>query len=833
MSAQPVVVGLSVSADSYIRHGWKLCAIPAGTKGPATAGWNKIENALTEAPPAGAGVGLLHAYSGTAALDIDDYELAKQWLVDRGIDLDELFNAPGAVGIDSGNPGHSKLLFNVPFVLPTKKIVVGDRTALEFRCGTVTGLSAQDVLPPSRHPSGTTYRWVGMGNWQNLPPIPENLMAAWTVLLAEDSQRKVKTETATLTSFEELKSALFALPADCPRKQWVEVGMALAAAQTDATTDQLFDLWDEWSQGAPNKYPGLREMRAQWKSFRNRPDGIGVGTLFCHAGLTGWRRPPPSIHELFFPVMDNAEEVQHVVQNLSAMSKLPENDLSLWPSILVRRANELSVEVGCDPAVPLMAGLLAVSAAADKQSQLSINPSWRVSPTFWGMTIGDPSAKKTPGSKSMFAPLRKLEAEDRTRYDAEMIQWIGKEARHAGELKAFREWQQSPEAMMPNAVPPDLMLLPPQPQPLRLVLTDATTQKVVAMAEHRPRGFLLYLDEMNRWLTKLGDSRHSDDRGCWIQGYETGAYSMDRMGSGSTRVEHMALSMYGNCQPAVFRANMQSASQDGIIQRFMPVVLNPFYNKLWQQAVPAFMSSENDYEQLIRRVYATPAFEYTLSAGANDIFRAFCQWILDLRETHRVMGDSDIYQTAMGKAEGNCARLLLLFHMIDHPYDLQVSEETTLRAVQLFKTFFIPSLRYAFLEVGQQRDPVAEIVFNLVLQWSSSRPSITMGELRKEVKLRSEKKDYPPQQLDLLIRATMDELASINHVAILQDHPRYPSWTINPAMAEQFANDRRKIIVAKQRNIELLRHHVRTGRGTEATVGNTMGYTPDMELPEP
>ncbi len=830
MSALPAVVGLPSSADAYIRHGWKLCHVPDGGKGPQHAGWNKIENALTEAPQQG-GIGLMHGYSGTVALDIDNYDAAVTWLKERGIDLPALMSAPNAVGIDSGNPGHGKLLFLSPVPLPTKKVLVDGKTVLEFRCGSMNGLSMQDVLPPSRHPSGTTYRWVGSGNWQQLPVMPDNLFGVWSDLLSADAERNIKTEVnAAPTSIDEMRSALFAINPNCDRKPWIECGMALASVQTE-DPDQLFNLWDEWSQGAPNKYPGRAEMRSQWRSFKPLPTGIGIGTLFFHAALCQWRRPAPDVSQLFSAIKEEGRSAEEVVGDLSLKARLPINDPSLWPPILVARANELAVEVGADPIVSLMAGLAAVSGAAHKQSMLKINPSWKVPPTIWTMTIGQPADKKTPASKPLFAPLRKLESEDRHRYEQDMLMWIGKEARHAADMKAFRDWQQSPEAHMPNAVPPTVMGLPPKPEPLRLVLTDATTQKVVAMSEHRPRGFLLYLDEMARWLTKLNDTRNSDDRGCWIQGFETGAYSMDRMGVGSIRVENMALSMYGNCQPAVFRQNLQASSTDGIIQRFMPVVLNPVHNKMWQDAVPAFISSENDYEQLIRRVYATPAFEYVLSAGATTVFRSFCEWALKFRSNSRVLDESIPYQTALGKMEGNCSRVMLLFHMIESPYDLEISEEVAFRVTQLFKTFFIPSMRYTYLEVGKQQDQTADIVFNTVLQWASSKATVTLSELRVEVKDKSDRKDINPSQLDMMIRATMDEMATMNYVALFQDHPRYPSWTINPAMAGLFPEKRKQIILARQESIDSLNASLKERHKDPKGCANAIGFDDSMREP--
>ena len=69
-----------------------------------------------------------------------------------------------------------------------------------------------------------------------------------------------------------------------------------------------------------------------------------------------------------------------------------------------------------------MAGLSAVSAAADKRIKLNITDTWNVPPTLWLMTLGEPADKKTPGSKPMFSILRHVGGRGhRDRYAAEML----------------------------------------------------------------------------------------------------------------------------------------------------------------------------------------------------------------------------------------------------------------------------------------------------------------------------------------------------------------------------------------------------------------------------
>ena len=86
MTALPSVQQHPASVDAYIRHGWSLVPIPSGTKGPRTPGWNKKESALKSQNDLipGFGIGLAHAYSGTMAFDIDNWDAT----VAQGIDKD-------------------------------------------------------------------------------------------------------------------------------------------------------------------------------------------------------------------------------------------------------------------------------------------------------------------------------------------------------------------------------------------------------------------------------------------------------------------------------------------------------------------------------------------------------------------------------------------------------------------------------------------------------------------------------------------------------------------------------------------------------------------------
>jgi len=628
MTAVPTVQAHPASIDAYIRHAWSLVPIPSGTKGPRTPGWNLKHNALTSQGdlPSGFGIGLAHAYSGTMALDIDNWDVTTMVLGLQGIDIQSLYDANDAVIIDSGRAGHGKLLYRMPegLALPSKKIITAGETTYELRCATANGLTVQDVLPPSIHPDTLQpYRWAGRGHWTRLPLIPDALLNLWQGMLGQDKERSIDTVDSVNASWSEIQSALEVISPNCSREEWVTVGMALkwAGDQTNQL-DQALTLWNDWSTPSA-KYPGQKEIIGQWTSFRNdKTTAVKLGSLFHIAKSYGWTRPAPDITAMFQAVEAPADPKSVIVD---LRPRPPMMDVALWPAVLARRAEEVGQTVGCDPLVPLFAGLAAVCGVVDARSRLELIKDFKVPPVLWLMTIGAPADKKTPGSAPMLAPLKHLELEDRPHHAKELLAWEGQEAMFASSKKAFLEFSASPEAMLSGDQAPQVHDLPPQPVPLRITVDDVTSQKLVRLAADRPRGLLCALDEMNSWVRKLTDKTSGEDRSAWVKAYESSSYEMDRVGSGSIFAENLAVSIYGNIQPRVFRESLSNLSADGLVQRFVPCILNGDLTRKPVE-IPDYLLNKTQWEQTLRIVYALPPMTYQLSPEAKALFQEFQDW---------------------------------------------------------------------------------------------------------------------------------------------------------------------------------------------------------------
>lgn len=799
-----------------------------GTKGPQHKGWNLKTNALksqSDLPP-GFGIGLAHAYSGTMALDIDNWTIATTLLAEHDIDLQAFYDAPDAVIINSGKPGRGKLLYAMPFgtALPSKKIIHNGVTAYELRCATASGLTVQDVLPPSIHPEVVKpYTWAGRGDWTRLPVIPQSLLDLWNGMLSEDRERVIAIDGAVDASWEEIRQALEFVSPDCSREEWINVGMALhwAGSQTDQL-EQALALWNEWSMPSA-KYPGERGIMIQWNSFKvDKSTAVKLGTLFHIAKQHGWQRPTPDVQDLFskveFPMLDPLDV-------LDAMNpKPPDMDMKVWPEILRQRSQEISESVGCDPLVPLFAGLAAVCGVIDARIRLELMPGFKVPPILWLMTLGDPADKKSPGSRPMLSPLKSIEAEDRPRFTKEFLEYEGKEAAYASAKKAFLDWSASPDAMLGGDQAPTVPPQPVQPVPVKITVSDVTSQKLVRHAAERPRGLLCYLDEMNSWVRKMTDKMSGEDRSAWVVAYESEYYEMDRVGAGSIHAENFAVSIYGNIQPQVFKQNIKALASDGMIQRFLPAILRGNKTKLGQP-VPEYMTSAAAWENMLRTVFALPEQTYRLSSDAYDVYRSFQEWYEEAKQDERVLNSGSEYMTAFGKLEGLAGRLTLIFHVIENPFSSEIGPDVVMRAVDLVTGYVIPAYRYALGAVGGViENDFDKWVIDHVVHISADVQVVSLSAIKRSAR-RSLEGQTEWRKNQMVIDA-MITLEQSGWVIRMEDEPQKHkvTWAINPELPTMFKGYRERVIKAKQRHADYIYRHAYQKGYERKTV---KGFDPD------
>lgn len=799
--------------SNYIRHGWKLVPIPFGSKGPITSGWNTEDKCLTSQAdlPPNWGVGLAHAYSGTMALDIDAWDHAEAELQKHGISLIDLYSNPDAVIIDSGKHGHGKLIYKMPFglTLPSKKLITTENGSrinyLDFRCSTSNGLTVQDVIPPSIHPETLQpYRWAGKGSWMHLPTIPQPLLDFWMSLIEEDTHKDIVDKSIT-TSWSEIQTVLYHISPDCDREQWVHVGMALHhAGYQDKSLDTAFMLWQDWSSQSETKYKGAKDLMRSWRSFQPN-NGITIGTLFHIAKEHGYERPRPSAEELFSAVPSDDKEdgriipvsYSDIIKGYSPISPSP--DLSLFPEVLATRAKEVADSIGCDPLVPLFAGLATAAGAANALSRLELMPGYKVPPILWLMTIGRPADKKTPGADPMMTILEQLEKEDTPRYKQALIDFEAQEIMYTANRKRFEDYYKSDEAILgEHDTLPDA---PNPPVRLKIKVQDITSQKLVRDAADRPEGLICHLDEMSNWIKIICDKRSGDNRSAWTVAYEAKRYLMDRVGAGSIICDNFSVSIFGNVQPRIFRSAMKDLGEDGLMQRFIPIMLDTKKTKRGNP-MPEYMTTASRWENAIRVIHALPETDYHLSHDAYEAFREFQSWYEDAKQDFVKLNFSETFMTAYGKLEGTAGRLIMVFHLLENPFNTTVSKETVNNVVQLVKSYIIPCYRYSYDHiVGDDEQGNFEMwLFDYILYHSERESEIDTVKIRNAARRKFSERMNRFEKTERISTA-MTALELTNWVIRIEEYDRKNviKWAINPLIFPMFKQERHEIVKKRQK----------------------------------
>lgn len=294
---------MDIVVSDLLEAGLALVPVPRGAKGPIAKEWNLRSNCAYSpndmARLANKNIGLAHAYctpTPTCAIDIDNFRDSYRWLSEHNIDLKGLLLARGAVVTWSGKRNSLKLLYRLPAkvgALPSVQLQgLGKKMMLEFRCASTHGKTVQDILPPSIHPSGSTYKWLGDGDPLNIPPIPKSLLDLWFAHAKPILDWKEFNQTSappavnpeTPRELARVRTMLSCINANCSREVWLQVVWGLLS--TRWTT--ALQIAKDWSKTAPDKF-NEADFATLVASFdKDYRTSYTLATVVYYARLGGW-----------------------------------------------------------------------------------------------------------------------------------------------------------------------------------------------------------------------------------------------------------------------------------------------------------------------------------------------------------------------------------------------------------------------------------------------------------------------------------------------------------------------------------------------------------------
>ena len=245
-----------------------------------------------------------------------------------------------------------------------------------------------------------------------------------------------------------------------------------------------------------------------------------------------------------------------------------------------------------------------------------------------------------------------------------------------------------------------------RPRQERRVISDATVEAAQEVLRDSPRGVLSAQDELSGWfgqMDKYAPGKGSQaDRGFWLQAFNGGSYSLNRIARGASYIPNCSISLLGGIQPEPIRAIANDTHDDGLVQRLLPVILRP--GKVGRD-VPAD-STLSDYERLIERLelmrppertgaigYGDAASPLRLNDDARRVRERLEQEHLDLVSALETV--SPKLAAHFGKYDGLFARLCVIWHCVDHHDQTQppgeISGNTAERVATFMEQFLRPS----------------------------------------------------------------------------------------------------------------------------------------------
>jgi len=241
-------------------------------------------------------------------------------------------------------------------------------------------------------------------------------------------------------------------------------------------------------------------------------------------------------------------------------------------------------------------------------------------------------------------------------------------------------------------------------RPPRLKATDVTREMLASLEERAPRGILLHSDELAGWLTQMNGYNGQSARTFYLQSFDGGTYTVDRVTIGrSGRIEKHLVAVHGGLQPDVLNASILKGIDDGLAARAL---------LFWPGRVPAKrivrgkpLSSEAIRTGLLKLLDIEPgdASNPNLLPLSVEALSAFNDWRCGVQEAR--LGNTGKQASAVAKLENQLLRLAGLLTLLDFAFSnaksapAEVPLDAMKRATSLVENYFIPQIERVYNDI--------------------------------------------------------------------------------------------------------------------------------------
>lgn len=325
----------------------------------------------------------------------------------------------------------------------------------------------------------------------------------------------------------------------------------------------------------------------------------------------------------------------------------------------------------------------AVGAIIGKTCSVCLSNDWIEPVAPWSVIVGPPSSGKTPACKPIRQKLRSLEKT-----------W----AEHHHERFA----RQIEDAEACNASVEEIIALRAELNtPPRLLVNDTTAEALARVELRAPDGLLVERDELAGLIEGLERYGSGSDRAFYLEAYDNGAFTIDRVKAGTLQIDNHCFSVFGGIQPDRFRSLLtHSGEDDGFTARlliFWPDPVKP-------TAIPTGadhrrMEAALDRLDLVRSALSEcPVGLWPSKEGLASLNAWYGTKFSDRVGTVGKIG------SAYGKLAGMAARIAGCLHLLDFAFGdserndlpMKITASTVQAAITLIEDYFVPQIQRAY-----------------------------------------------------------------------------------------------------------------------------------------
>jgi hypothetical protein len=241
--------------------------------------------------------------------------------------------------------------------------------------------------------------------------------------------------------------------------------------------------------------------------------------------------------------------------------KAPTLTEALLPECFKPWIMDISERMQVTPEFVMAPALVSFSSVVGRK--IGVHPKqqddWLVVPNLWGAIVARPGYFKSPTIAEAMKPIDQLSERSRIENEAnqhqmnanKMIVSLQLEALKDNIKKAIKENDyEKLEHLKEEAARFEKENEEADLLERRYKTNDATVEKVARLLNENPNGLLLLRDELNGWLQTLNKAGREGDREFYLESWNGyGAYTVDRVGSGTLHVPALCLSVFGGIQP--------------------------------------------------------------------------------------------------------------------------------------------------------------------------------------------------------------------------------------------------------------------------------------------